>query len=194
MCIAFLAPIGAALGASAASAAAVGTVTTLSALGTGASFFGQMQQANATAAAANYQAQVASNNAVIQERNAEAAIQAGQTEEQNQRRKTAQLEGAARAAIASNGISTTSGTSLDVLGDTAKLGELDALTIRSNAGRTAYNYRVEGMSQTAQAGLDVAKGQAAQSAGAIGGMSTLLSGATSLSDKFLNWQMAGLLT
>ncbi len=161
--------------------------------GTAVSFFGMQQQASSAAASANYQAQVARNNAVIQENNAQAAIQAGQTEEQNQRRKTAQLEGAARAAIGANGVSTTSGTSLDVLGDTAKLGELDALTIRSNAGRTAYNYRVEGMSQTAEAGLDVAKGQAAKTAGAIGGMSTLLSGATSLSDKFLNWQMAGLL-
>lgn len=161
--------------------------------GTAVSFFGAQQQASAQAKAYQYQAQVAQNNAIIQERNAEAATQAGQTEEMNQRQRTAQLEGMARASMSANGISTTSGSALDVLGDTAKLGELDALTIRSNAARTAYNYRVAGMSETAQAGLDTASASNAKSSGAIAGMSTLLSGATSLSDKFLNWQMAGLL-
>jgi len=161
--------------------------------GTAVSFFGAQQQANAQAKAYEYQAAVGRNNAIISERNAQAAIQAGQTEEQNQRRKTAQLEGAARAAIAANGIDTTSGSSLDVLGDTAKLGELDALTIRSNAGRAAYNYRVQGMSETAQSGLDMASASSARSAGTINGMSSLLSGATSLSDKFMTWQTKGLI-
>lgn len=161
--------------------------------GTAMSFFGAQQQASAQAKAYEYQAQVGRNNAIIAERNAEAAIQAGKTEEQNQRRKTAQLEGAARAAMAANGLDTTSGTPLDVLGDTAKLGELDALTIRSNAGRTGYNYRVAGMSETAQSQLDMASASSAKSAGVVSSMGSLLSGATSLSDKFLTWQTQGLL-
>lgn len=161
--------------------------------GTAVSFFGAQQQASSAAAAANYQAQVSRNNAIIQEQNAQAALDAGRTQEQAQRQKTAQLEGAARAAMAANGIDTTSGTALNVLGDTAKLGELDALTIRSNAGRQAYNYRVGAMSETAEAGLYDSRAASAKSAGAITGMSTILSGATSLGDKFLNWQREGII-
>ena len=129
-----------------AALAAVSAVATVG--GTVMSYMGQQQQASATAAAANYQAQVSRNNAIIAERNAQAIEQAGQTEEQNQRQKTAQLVGQARASMAANGIDTTSGTSLNVLGDTAKLGELDALTIRSNTARMADNLRVEGLSDT----------------------------------------------
>lgn len=161
--------------------------------GTVMSYVGAQQQAGATAAAATYQAQVAQNNATIAERNAEAIEQAGQTEEQNQRQKTAQNVGAARAAMAANGIDTTSGTALNVVGDTAKLGELDALTIRSNTARNAYNMRVSGMSDTNEAAMDTAKASNATAAGNIAGVSSILSGATSLSDKFLGWQKAGIL-
>lgn len=160
--------------------------------GTVMSYMGSQQAASAASASANYQAQVARNNATIQEQNAQAATQAGQTQEQNQRLKTAQNLGQARAAMAANGLDTTSGSPLGVIGDTAKLGELDALTIRSNTARTAYNYRVAGMSDTAQAGLDVATAQNAKAAGAYAGASTLLSGATSLSNSFLGWQQAGI--
>jgi hypothetical protein len=34
-----------------------------------------------------------------------------------------------------------SGTALDLLGDTAQIGEEDALTIRNNAAREAWGYR-----------------------------------------------------
>lgn len=161
--------------------------------GTVMSFVGAQQQASGQAAAANYQAQVATNNATIANQNAQAATQAGETEEQNQRQKTAQNIGQQRAVMAANGIDTTSGTSLDVLSDTAKVGELDALTIRSNTARQAYNYQVQGMSDTSQSSLDKATAANDITAGNIAGTSSLLSGATSLSDKFLGWQKAGIL-
>ncbi len=155
---------------------------------------GAQQQASAQAQAANYQAQVARNNAIIQERNAQAAIQAGETEAQNQQRKTAATLGAARAAMAASGLDTTSGTPLDLQSDIVKLGKLDELTIRNNAARTAYGYRIQGMSNTAEADLAGMRAKSAVSAGNIASMSTLLSGATSLSDKFMGWQRQGLLT
>ena len=45
--------------------------------------------------------------------------------------------------MAANGVDLSSGSPLDILGDTAMYGELDALTIRSNAEREAYGYRVQ---------------------------------------------------
>lgn len=162
--------------------------------GTAMQVIGGINAANSTQASMNYQAQVNRNNAVIAENNAKAVQDAGQTEEQAQRQKTAQLVGRARATMAANGIDTTSGTSLDILGDTAKLGELDALTIRSNTARKAYGYRVQGMSDMAQADLDVASGKNAVAAGQTNAFGSVLSGATSLSDKFMGWQKQGLLS
>ena len=161
---------------------------------------GARAQASAASAADNYQAQVARNNAIINERNAQAAEQAGQTLEQNQRQKTAQIISSTRTAQAANGLDTTSGTPAAVQADEAKLGELDALTIKNNAARQAYGYRVEGMSDTANAGLleqsaanDIVAGNIKADAAKIQGISSILSGATSLSDKFLGWQKAGML-
>ena len=161
---------------------------------------GARAQASAASAADNYQAQVARNNAIISERNAQAAEEAGRTLEQNQRQKTAQIISSTRAAQAANGLDTTSGTPADVQADEAKLGELDALTIKNNAARQAYGYRVEGMSDTANAGLleqsaanDIVAGNIKADAARTQGISSILSGATSLSDKFLGWQRQGML-
>lgn len=161
---------------------------------------GARTQAQAVSEASKYQAQVARNNAVIDEQNAQVALDAGRTAEQGQRQKTAQIIGQTRNAIAANGFSTTNGTPADIISDEAKLGELDALTIRHNAARQAYGYRVEGMSDEAQAGLLEREGANALVAGEIkagaaktAGLSSILSGATSLSDKFLGWQKAGML-
>lgn len=162
---------------------------------------GARSQAAAVSAADSYQAQVARNNAMIQEKNAQMAEQVGQTAEQNQRQKTAQIIGRTKTSIAANGFDTTSGTPADIVADEAKLGELDALTIRNNAARAAYGYRVEGMSDTANAGLldmsaknDIVAGKIKADAANIQGISSILSGATSLSDKFLGWQKQGMLS
>lgn len=161
---------------------------------------GARAQAQAASAADNYQAQVARNNAAIQETNAQMALDTGATLEQNQRQKTGQIIGSTRNAIAANGFDTTSGTPADIISDEAKLGELDALTIRNNAARTAYGYRVEGMSDTAQGQLldssaknDLTAGDVRADAAHLQGISSILSGATSLSSKFLGWQQQGLL-
>ena len=46
-----------------------------------------------------------------------------------------------------------SGSALGILGDTAVLGELDALQIRDNAAREAWRFQVQGANDQAQAGL-----------------------------------------
>lgn len=78
-------------------------------------------------------------NARIMKKNAQmAAFQAnmvrnrGRMEEQRQRISTKRALGTARASIAANGFDVGSGSALDVVGDIAGFGELDALTIRYN--------------------------------------------------------------
>jgi hypothetical protein len=126
----------------------------------GLDILSQVQQANAQAAQANYQAAVVNNsqqmqqrNAAIQEQNARYDEQQGAIAEGQQRQKTAQLIGSQRASLASQSGDIDSGSDVDLVGDTARAGEFDALTTRSNAQRQAYNARLQAMNAQNQVGL-----------------------------------------
>jgi|GEM_PF-526026 len=148
---------------------------------------GSQQQAKAQEASANYQAQVAHNNQIIATQNADQAIQAGEAQEQAQRLKTAQVMSSQRVAMAANGLSLDSGSAADVQAGTAEMGELDALTIRSNASKTAYNYLAQAGNYGAQANLYEAQAGWASSAGELNGYSALIGGAASLSSKWMTY-------
>lgn len=152
--------------------------------GTAMSVMGQMQAGDAAAKSAEYNAAVARNNQIVADRQADDAVKRGQVAEDEQRRKTAQIKGAQRAALGASGVALDSGSPLDILGDTAAFGELDALTIRNNASREAYGYKVQGMNFAAEAGLADARGAAAKQSALIGAGATLLSGAGNVIDRW----------
>ena len=168
-------------------AAAIGA----SIIGTGVSAYGQMQQGKAAAGQANYQAAVDRNNKIIADRQAEDAIKRGQNEEEEQRRKVAQVKGSQRTAFAARGIDLGSDVVIDTLSDTAMLGELDALTIRNNAAREAYGYRVQGMNYEASAQNNALAAKNAKSAGKTAMFSTLLSGASSVAGDYYTFKKNG---
>ena len=101
------------------------------------------QKATADANQSNYLAQVARNNQAAAQRNAVLARQQGEVDAQKQQLKTASLEGAQRAALASQGGDVNSGSPLDIQGDTARAGFTDAATIRNNAAHKAYSYEIQ---------------------------------------------------
>lgn len=68
------------------------------------------------------------------------AMLRGTIEESRYRREIAQVVGAQKAAFGARNVAV-SGTPLDILSDTAQIGEEDALTIRNNAAREAWGYR-----------------------------------------------------
>lgn len=138
--------------------------------GTGISAYGQIQQGNAEAAAAQYEQK---QDAIL----AEDALKRGAQEEQGQRRKTAALEGRQRAVMAASNVDIGSGSPLNVLADTATLGELDAQVIKGNAQREAVGYQTSGN----MAGM---RANSAKQAGMIGAFSTALSGVGTLADKW----------
>lgn len=113
--------------------------------------FGAIQQASAARQQGEYEAAVANNNAKVAQQQAENERQIGNIEEEQHRRRVRQALGAQRAALAANGIDTTSGTALDLQTETAQFGEEDALTIRANAARKAWGYEVEAGNYKAQA-------------------------------------------
>lgn len=158
MCIAAL---GGAAGAIGAIASIAGTVV---------SVMGQMQAAESQAKMSEYQAK---QSRIV----AEDALKRGVAEEQAQRRKTAALESRQRAVLAASNVDIGSGSPLQILSDTAMLGELDAQTIRNNSEREAAQHR-------AQAGLYDMQAGAARQAGMINAFGTALGGISSLADRW----------
>ncbi|QND53459.1 hypothetical protein HB779_17360 [Phyllobacterium sp. 628] len=138
---------------------------------------GQMQQAQASASASKYNAQVADMNAQLSDRRAKDALERGAQEEQKKRQEVARINGAQTAAMAANGVDLTFGSPLDTLVDTATLGELDALTIRTNANREAYDYRVDAVNKRAGATLNRMEAKSAVAGGYLGAAGTVLTGA-----------------
>jgi hypothetical protein len=85
-------------------------------------------------------AATAETNRRLAEAQASDALLRGTIEESRYRRMIAQVAGAQKASFGNRNV-TVSGTALDILADTAMIGEEDALTIRNNAARTAWGYR-----------------------------------------------------
>ena len=152
-----------------------------------------VQQGQAQKDAANYQAQVAKNNAWLAEKQAQDTEDRGAEAERQHRVKVNQVLGAQRAAMAGQGADLSSGSTLDILGDTAATGTLDALTTRNNFDRDAAGLRAQGANYTAQAGLYEAQAKNAGVAGWLGASSSLLGGASSLGDKWAAYKTKGLL-
>lgn len=154
-------------------------MTALSLAGTALGAVGQVQQGQAAAASARYNAKVADMNAQISERRARDALERGKLEEQKKRTQVQQVIGRQKAAMAANGVDVGFGSPLDVLVDTATLGEVDALTIRSNTAREAYDFKVQAANGRADANLSRMNASSASTAGFLNAGATLLTGAGS---------------
>lgn len=188
MCV--LAAAAPALGISASTAAGISLATT--AIGFGLQMYGQNQAAKAQAGQYNYQAAVDRNNKIIADRQAEDAIKRGEQDEEEHRRKVASIKSDQRVGFASRGVDLGSDVVIDTLSDTAMLGELDALTIRSNAAREAYGYRVQGMNYEASAGNNALAAKNAKSAGKTAMFGTLLSGASTVAQNYSDYKYKGI--
>jgi hypothetical protein len=150
--------------------------------------YGSYESSQAQAASANYQAQVARNNQIIAQQNAVVAKQQGAVSEEAQREKTAQTIGGIEAQEGASGVNPNTGSFLNVRSSAAETGELNALTIRYNAGMATRNALIQGMNSGAQAGLLEQQAGYDTTAGMIGMESSLLGGASSVSNKWLTYQ------
>lgn len=139
---------------------------------------GQMQQAQAASSAAKYNQQVANMNATLSDRRAKDALERGAKEEQRKRQEVQQILGKQQAGMAANGVDLTFGSPLDTIVDTSVLGELDALTIRTNTARENYDYKVQAVNQRAGATMEGMKAKSALQGGYLSAMGTVLGGAS----------------
>lgn len=115
-------------------------------------------------------------NASIAEQQATDALSRGQVDEERFRQGVRALIGSQRAGFASQGVDVGSGSALATQADASYLGELDALTIRNNAAREAWGYKVQaqdarmGGQYQAQAANAQAVSTVVGGVGAVGGM------------------------
>lgn len=122
----------------------------LSVLGTIASIGGTVVSGMAARNAAIAQEQQAQNNAIIAKRNAADARARGIVAEQDVQLKTRQMVGRQINVLSERNIAM-SGSALDIIGDTAMFGKLDALTTRQNFEREAINHEAQSMNFSAEA-------------------------------------------
>jgi hypothetical protein len=104
---------------------------------------GAIQGANSAKNAGKFNKRVG----LMQARDAELR---GVDEEARYRRELAQIIGAQRAEMGNRNV-TASGSALDLLADTAMIGEEDVITIRNNAAREAWGYRMGAQEASRQA-------------------------------------------
>jgi len=148
-------------------------------VGTGVSAYSAVQQGKQQAASANYNAAVAANNAQIATQNATVAGQVGAEQTAIEQQRTRAAIGGIKAAQGASGIDINSGSAVDVRSSAEELGQLNAITVRSNAARTAYGYQSQAKSDAAQAELDQQEAGYDKTAGYDKAATTLLGSAVS---------------
>lgn len=142
-----------------------GVGTGISTVGTIKAGNAQRRAGEAAQDAANSQGDLADANAAIAELQAEDAIQRGAEAESRYRMMVRTSIGAQRAGFAASNINVAYGSAVDVQEDAARLGELDALTIRTNAAREAWGYEVQAYNYRKGGDISRREGEMAAKAG-----------------------------
>lgn len=123
----------------------------LAVIGTLASVAGTVVTGVAQRNAYKAQEQQNKNNAIIAERNAADARQRGVVAEQEVQMRTRGMIGKQLNILSERNIATSTGSPLDIIGDTAMFGKLDALTTRTNYEREAIAHESQAMNFNAAA-------------------------------------------
>ncbi len=154
-----------------------GASLTRGAVATGTEIGGDLLQGVGGYQQAQYQAKLAS-------RNAENAQLAGDYAEEASKMRYGALGAQQKADAAARGVSVDSTSVANTLKSTAEIGGLDAAMIHYNAMREAYGL-------TSQAAVDKAVARNAVVGGLFKAGTSFLSGAQSVSDKWLQYQRSG---
>lgn len=155
------------------------------------SAYGQYQAGKAQESASEYNAQVQEQNARVAEQYAKAAEARGDDEARQRRIDADRMASRQMAVLAAKGIDISTGTPLDILGDTAMYGELDAQTIKYNAALEAYQQRVTASNALSSAELSRMEGRQAAKAGNMQAVGTLIGGAAKAGNQYMSYSNSG---
>jgi hypothetical protein len=152
------------------------------------SWFGGQAESNMY----QYQAGVAKVNQQIAEQNAKYAVAAGEEKAQESGLKTRAEIGQTRAIQGASGLDVNRGSAVEVRASEADIGAENTAIIRSNAAREAYDYKVQGFQAGAQSTIYGMVAKNVVTAGNMGAVSSILGGASSVSDKWLQASQSGI--
>lgn len=171
------------------------SATTLATLGAtvlsgGVGTYGAIKSADAASTAAKYNFQVEGQNAAISKTNAQIAEQSGEVQAGIQGQRTKMAVGQSLASTGASGVSVDSGSAVSVRDSMRSLGEIDSLTIRSNAAREAYGYNVKSKSEEGQSALSAFKAANDTTGGKISAASTMLGSFGTASSEYQKYQLS----
>lgn len=154
------------------------------AVGAGLNAFGKVSAGNAASGGGYYQASIYQLNAQQAAQAAQDAIQNGIVAGQTNQIKISQTIADQQATFAAHGVQINQDSPLQRATDATRIGKVDEQTIYNNAAKTALVYKMQGINYQNQANLAIQRGQAAQEAGYIGGVGSLISGAGKVASKW----------
>lgn len=160
--------------------------------GSGISAFGALSGGASKGAMFDYQSGVALANAKIARQNEDFSLSVGERQAAKYGLKARYQAGEIKTAQGSSGINVNEGSAKEVQDSQHLVAGMDMATIRDNAARRAYGYYVEGEQDKAQARLYSDAARDSRRAGSIGALTSLLSGVTSVSSKWLQGTTAGM--
>lgn len=138
-------------------------------IGGASSLASSIAQAGAQKAQGAWERQQHEFNAKVADLQAIDAIRRGDKAAGQVRAQGRRVKGAQRAAFAAQGIDPNTGTAMELQDETDLFSELDAVTVKSNAFREAFGYKVDALSSRG-------RGQRAESAAKFSSGMTIASG------------------
>lgn len=166
-----------------------GTSLALQAGGLLTSTVGSYYSARSQASSLGHQANIAEINARIADLGAESALEQGKQQVAERTLRAGQERGAQRAALAANGVVLNEGSSAEIQASSALMKEIDANTLRANALRSAWGYRMNAGNLRSEATMARATARGLNPLGSAA--TTLLGGATSVATSWYGLQRAG---
>lgn len=153
---------------------------------------GAMQEGEAVSATALYKAGVAKVNKDIALQNADYEYYVGAHEAQRVGLAGRERMGQIRATQGASGLDVNFGSNQRVQESQQSIVSHDQRTVRANAARRAYGHEIEALSATHSGELYKAAATNAKTAASIKATTSLLSGAASVSSKWLGASQAGM--
>lgn len=170
----------------------MGAISALGQVASGAmGAFGQIQQGQAAAGAAKFNAQIAKENAAQERQNAAIVGQAGAEQAAQASMRGKEQAGSFAANKGAGGVQMNTGSSQQTGQSIADLTQLDAMTVRSNAVKQAYGHEIQAVNKQAEASLDLEQAKEDIQSSQIGAATTFLSGASTGAANYAQFQMAG---
>lgn len=152
---------------------------------------GSYYSARSQASSLGHQANIADINARIADLGAESALEQGKQQVAERTLRAGQERGAQRTALAANGVDLSVGSAAEIQASSALMKDIDANTLRANATRNAFGYRMNASNLRSQAATSRATARGINPVGSAA--MTLLGGASNVASSWYLMQRAGAL-